>query len=556
MPLAPSNSTTTKTTGNAYQGPAPAAQSCCRLVRFERPNYFAGHLLTDADLLREQQYFREKSKLYHRSFHGSGVVCGLRLTCDPDRTGTILVGPGYAIDNCGNDLVLPERQSLDVLSLLTQKGLILTEPAPDPSKPKNAESEGNFRQCFYITICYQEEQVDFAAPLVATRQTTSSECEPTRILETISFDVVDTLPGVQTEREALKCRLERCFRLFSEGAFAQALRTLSEIITPPDESQNYLEHHTEYHARFIELRGLLLLYLHKHPDKYNCTIEEEIRKVRFPEIHQHSHEAQEKYLEELRDSFSCLLSLAWQHAVSCALGEFVPACTQICEASCISLGAVVVENGRIVRVCNCPRNYVWSPANFREVLSATTLGELACSKQREDNSESEGGENCTRMCCRDFDFDLGCFLKWFKVNPKAPYYAATELLRWLDTFPKSLQEKFDFTDPCNFSPKIFERMEEAKATEIFKEAMIRTRVTEAPLEPKAPDLFTLLQAAGLGTGEEPTVLAVKDRYVTGAVIEHPEILNEINKLQTQISDLKAQVEHLQAQRQEGGQGPA
>ena len=90
--------------------------------------------------------------------------------------------------------------------------------------------------------------------------------------------------------------------------------------------------------------------------------------------------------------------------------------------------------------------------------------------------------------------------------------------------------------------------EERKASEILKEAGIRTRVTEAPLEPRAPDLFALLQSAGLGTGEEPIALAVKDPHVTSAVIERAEILNEINKLQTQVSNLKAQVERLQAQR--------
>src|SRR5580704_358048 len=146
MPLAPNKSTTTKPVTIAYQEPAPSSQSCCRLMSFERPNYFAGHLLTDADLLLEQRYVREKRKLYHRSLHGTGVVCGLRLTCDPNRAGGVLVGKGYAIDDCGNDLILPERLSLDVVSLLTQRGLIVTEPTSDPSRPKTGAAEYNLQQ--------------------------------------------------------------------------------------------------------------------------------------------------------------------------------------------------------------------------------------------------------------------------------------------------------------------------------------------------------------------------------------------------------------------------
>jgi hypothetical protein len=547
MPLAPDNSTTMKTAANSNGAPTESAQTCCRLMSFERPNYFAGHLLTDADLLLEQRYVREKRKLYNRSLHGAGVVCGLRLTCDPNCVGGIFVGKGYAIDDCGNDLVLPERQSLDVVGLLTQKGLIVTEPGPDPFRPRKAASECNLRQCFYITICYQEDQADFATPLVATCQTTSSECEPTRILETVSFDVVDAPPRKQTGQDALKRRLEKCFRLFTEGAFAQALhrhhKILSDLITAPAESekpsQHHREHHSEYHKLFFELRGLLLLYLNKYPDKYNCTIDDEIRRVRFPEIHRHTEHSQNKYLEELRESFSSLLGLAWQHAVSCALGEYLPVCDEVTEASCLSLGAVVVENGRIIRVCNCPRSYVWSAANFREVLLATTLGELACCKERESDEEEN---NTEAICCRDFDFDLECFLQWLEVSPKAPLYAGTELLHWMETFRTSIQQGFDFTNPCNFSPRIFEKMDEKKAAEFLKNAGIQSRTTEAPLETKAPDLFALIQSAGLAAVEKPIQLAIKETTVSSATLENSELLAHINYLYSQISAIKAHLE--------------
>jgi hypothetical protein len=555
--MSPTTNNSTTTINPSYQGPNPPAQSCCGLANFERPNYFAGHLLTDADLLLGQQYVREPRRLHNRSLHGAGIVCGLRLTCDPNRSGGIFVSPGYAIDNCGNDLVVPARQTLDVIGMLSQKGLILSEIAQDPGDPEHPKSESNFQQCFYVTICYQEEQSDFATPLVTTCQTTSSECEPTRILETVSLDAVDALPEKQPGHTALKHRLEKCFKIFSEGAFAQALQThrkrMNQIVNP-EEAHKPLEHHAEYEKLFFELRGLLLLYLNRNPDRYNPTIEEEIRRVRFPEIHRHTEKAQERYLEELRDSFSALLGLAWRHAVSCALGELVPTCNQVSETSCLSLGAVVVENGRIVRVCNYPRHYVWTTTNLHEVVMAITLSELAGGKRPEQHAGAEKEDE--RICCRDFDFDLGCLLQWLEVNSKAPFYAATELLRWLETFPRSVREGFDFTDPCNFSPRIFQGIDENKAIEILKAAMIQARVAEAPLEAKAPDLFALLQAAGLGTGEEPVVLAVKDQQVAGAAIEHPEILNEISKLQTQISNLKAQVERLQARRQSGSQGNA
>jgi len=108
--------------------PLPKGEGCCELVCFERPKYFCGHLLTDADLTAEQTYLREKNKLYHRTLDGYGVVCGLRLTCDRDCKGHIRVGDGYAIDDCGNDLVVCKPQTFDVMGELRKRKWLVEPP--------------------------------------------------------------------------------------------------------------------------------------------------------------------------------------------------------------------------------------------------------------------------------------------------------------------------------------------------------------------------------------------------------------------------------------------
>jgi hypothetical protein len=558
MSLTPNTETYSQTAAEAKSCQWPPPWSLhCGLMSFERPNYFCGHLLTDTDLTQEQRYFREKIRLYHRALNGHGIVCGLRLTCDHNCSGNVLIGRGYAIDNCGNDLILAQQASVDVVSRLVEKGLIMQEPSPDPCKPEKIKSEHHFRQCFYVTISYQEEETAFATPLVTACQPMLSECEPTRISETVRFDVVDTLPSKESAESSLKRRLESSFRIFSEGAFAQALhkhhKLLGEIVNPPTESppKTWEHRHSEYHRLFFELRGLLLLYFNQHPDKFNCTIQHEIRKVRFPETHKNPEKAHE--MEELRDAFSSLLALAWQHAVSAAMGELVPSCHEACEADSIYLGTVVVENGRLVKVCNCPRSYVRSFANFPEVLLATILGGLACQKKAKNGSETHDEASvANEICCREFDFDLGCFLQWLRVNHKAPHHAGTELLRWLETLGQSFRQGFDFTNPCNFSSKIFEGMEQEKATEFLRAVDVKSRVVEAPLETRAPDLLSLIQMAGLATGEEPIRLAVKEGIVSTATAEHSEMLAQIHYLQTQLDRLKEQVRP----RQQGGQGQA
>jgi hypothetical protein len=551
----PRSTTTMNTVSSTYSQTTAEAQSChcapswsspCGLTSFQRPNYFYGYLLTDSDLTQEQLYFREKTRLYHRTLDGHGIVCGLRLTCDHNCSGKVLVGRGYAIDQCGNDLIVAQPASVDVISQLIEKGLIPQDQLPDPCKPETDRSECHFRQCFYVTISYQEQETDFASPLVTGCQSTASECEPTRISETITFDVVETLPPEENRESSLKRRLESSFKIFSEGSFARALQKHKELFREIVDTKVSKQGLEEYQKVFFELRGLLLLYFNQCPDRYNCTIGDQIRNICFPEIHKRQRK-EDNYLEEVRDAFSSLLALAWQHAVSAALGELVPSCHEACEAGAIYLGTVVVENGRVVRVCNCPRSYVWSWANLPEVLLASVLGGLACEKKLESKPADERATE-KEICCRDFDFDLDCFLRWLHLSQNAPCYAGTELIRWLETLRESFRDGFDFTNPCNFSPRIFEGIDDKKVTDFLKGAEVKSRVVEAPLAARAPDLVSLMQMAGLATGEEPIVIATKEGVVANASVEHHEMLAQIHHLQNQISSLKAQVERLQGQR--------
>src|SRR6266481_1116043 len=188
-------------TKHKHSRPTPANGNCappgtvtdpcsCQTVCFERPNYFCGQLLSDADLTVEQSYVREKLKLYNRTLHGCGIVCGLRLTCDPHCCGTIRIGEGYAIDNCGNDLVVCQSQPFDVIKALKDKGWLITEDSCDPCKEKE-RPHCKVKQCFYVTICYAEDQSDFTTPFKTDCGPGAAVCEPTRTKETVAFDIVE-----------------------------------------------------------------------------------------------------------------------------------------------------------------------------------------------------------------------------------------------------------------------------------------------------------------------------------------------------------------------------
>ena len=107
---------------------------CCDLDCLVRPRFFCGQTLTDTDLSAAVDWARSRFALT-RYRHGWGVVCGLNVQChDPGNSRsccgdakngpTIYVTPGYAIDCCGNDLVL-----CDPLAVSLAK---ICRPADDP----------------------------------------------------------------------------------------------------------------------------------------------------------------------------------------------------------------------------------------------------------------------------------------------------------------------------------------------------------------------------------------------------------------------------------------
>lgn len=91
--------------------------TCTGLRTFTRPRFFAGQLLTDTELTALSAYTIDKNRLHNRYLHGAGVVCGMAVECDGCGPG-VVVQPGYALDQLGNDVVLPNAAAVDVLALI------------------------------------------------------------------------------------------------------------------------------------------------------------------------------------------------------------------------------------------------------------------------------------------------------------------------------------------------------------------------------------------------------------------------------------------------------
>ncbi len=148
---------------------------------FVRPQFFGGMLLTEDDLQAAVDYAAAKRRLTNRHVIGAGVVCGLDVTCHPCDTGKVNVSPGYAIECCGNDIVVGCPEEVDVLALARD---LRIRRGIDCGTPCDNQPQ----QDYYLYVRYTETPTEPVAPY-ATDDCVSGECEFSRVREGYCFEL-------------------------------------------------------------------------------------------------------------------------------------------------------------------------------------------------------------------------------------------------------------------------------------------------------------------------------------------------------------------------------
>jgi hypothetical protein len=475
---------TTQSPCRCHEQP-PQTCTCCGLECFERPNYFCGHLLTDADLSLEQKYVREKNKLYHRAIDGYGIACGLKITCDPQCKGQILVHKGFAIDDCGNDLVVCETTRFDVIGALRDKGMLVIDEPDDRCEPKKKGRRCKIKQCFYVTICYEETQSNYETPFQSGCSAGVKECLPTRTQERSRFDVVDKLPEHPNYLTQLENRFKHCFEIACEGEIGRIMEQYIGPLRTIVQGKLGRENNKDLDPCqiFCTLRAWFINHLKSHPDEFNCGLTEEVQCLLCPDEYTGQDPAGwSEYSGNVQDAFRRLITLIQRYQFDCAMGELIVSCQEPCEAHCIVLGTVEIEDGKLVRLCNTPRTYLWSAANFLPVLFYYLLNE------RESHLQKQGEEHGSSGCCPSYpDFVPETFLDEFSIDKCGRYYAAATPIYAVRSLVSSLRRGFAITDSAAHAPRLFEkalRKSEAKGgTERAKAAALsdlNVQITDLP----------------------------------------------------------------------------
>src|SRR6476659_6500226 len=152
----------------------PCDSTCtdCDIGPFTRNHYFTGKLLVARDFTDEQRFYVDKMRHHDQTLHGWGVVCGLAVTPHENpacRDRFVCIEPGVAIDCCGHEIVVRERECIDVTQLKSFQPL------------QDGGSQATHR--LQICISYRECPTEDIPVLYDDCGCDDTKCAPNRILE-------------------------------------------------------------------------------------------------------------------------------------------------------------------------------------------------------------------------------------------------------------------------------------------------------------------------------------------------------------------------------------
>jgi len=368
--------TTIKTGGCAKStdpcNPEPrACPSCGGLECLCRPRFFAGQLLTEENLNHLNSYIIKKNRLHNRYLYGSGVVCGLQVSCEPCDDRRVRVAEGYALSPCGNDIIVCEEDSVDICDLI--KDCRGDEPRDcRPYARPDRQCEGA-EETWILAICYEEQS---SRGITALRSETAGscydpaprgappQCEPTQVCEGYHYRLFK-LPEATTDNRFST----NVAATVSRGAFYDqltcCLTPLLDLLRSAGQmsNQGWLQQCCHYK---VKLKEIILQHasgnceLLRRLDCISCDLPSSTN----DNINQNA-------------AFQLFL-IAWQLLIDCLCNSLMPPCPGEEPDDCVPLAAITVSGRecRVRKVCNWTeyRKYVITMPTLQYWLSIFTRG--------------------------------------------------------------------------------------------------------------------------------------------------------------------------------------
>jgi hypothetical protein len=427
------------TAGAGASGPQMTTCSCgeCQgLASVVRPRFFAGQVLTEVDLMALEGYAKTLHRMHNRYLHGWGIVCGLDLACENCGEG-IVVNPGYALDPCGRDVVVPTAQQVPVGTLIAdclaaERAAIPACEPPTTGPPRGCDTD----QHWCLTLRYTEVPMRPVTPLAGTSTSTTRStcscggndsagncgcgggtpatgwsctcgqggsrstqacgctqyvtapnlppgCEPTRVAESFELGVCRC--------DGACCSLDSALAGTLPMQLAACVTTIRDVLTRRisagqqramlDATFNQVSNAEQTRAGMCQLYdGVLSLY-QSNPCRTTCQLPTELQQIDFSP--QANGETNLLYNQRLTSGTQTLVMLVVAYLRDCICRALNPPCPVACDER-IVLGCFTYSDAQVTQICNLEcRRYAGSFVSRQYWLPIGPvvmyyLGELCC----------------------------------------------------------------------------------------------------------------------------------------------------------------------------------
>lgn len=406
MPLTVGNFFGIKDTRQTSSQISCSCPACTGLECLERPRFFAGQLISEAELNSEIDYMLAKQRLHNRYLHGVGTVCGLEVVCS-NCDGQVIVKPGYAIDPCGNDIIVCTEQRFDLLKAIkaccdSRKKKCKTDC--DPYLPAGDPGCTGLEQHWCITISYQEKATRPTTPLrnqpkscscggscggscgcgsgngngnksagngcattstLSTATTTTAlSCEPTRVLETFQLGVVEDKQECDTAQalfgSTLFAKILECFMGIA-GFSTKISSTSSQLIGEAIAGKlvNSQASNTDAFAACCQFRQYVIDLFSNSEFDTRCQILKVFDEVTCQQppsqgigVTVANFGSDPQYLQTIQNTISKMFVALIEYFRECICHQLLPPCPSDPADDRLILACVTIKDGKIIDICN------------------------------------------------------------------------------------------------------------------------------------------------------------------------------------------------------------
>jgi hypothetical protein len=358
-----------------HKNKSKGCPTCGSVECFERPRFFSGQSLTDEDLNAAQRYVIEKNRLHNRYLVGTGVACGLAVRCDPCCDGSVIIEPGYAIDCCGNDIVVCKEASFNILDCFKQP----ETPYCDRDLIEYKSQCDRESKEYCLAIFYDEEPIKPVTALIRDNGCKNVRCEPSRTRETFRFELVEKpepdrcdidLRWLQSPRpdmlaatrinplinilknlvklapsDSFLCRVLTC--AFGDKELWDIIGELKNVGGWSNNSTIYSEKAPKF---FNKMRSYALNLYQKEP-KIRCNLLKEIQDILMPSANV------DGFIDPKQgnDALLQMFLLTIQLVIDCICDAMLVPCKDCNEEDGVILACLTFKGDKIEKICNISR---------------------------------------------------------------------------------------------------------------------------------------------------------------------------------------------------------